>query len=150
MCICVGVVAFCHKRSLPPTIPPTPPVCLQDVVLPTLKEGITHLSCTFILGGCHGESSSATQPLWAAAGGGRSATDQGEKKGAALHEMFLSLLHLRILLDFSSLRMNAFIKVWAHFTVSIDLGLHFFSTLSSPTFALGLISLAVINTWSLI
>lgn len=42
----MGVVAFSHKRSLPPTIPP---VCLHDVVLPTLKEGITHLSCTFIL-----------------------------------------------------------------------------------------------------
>lgn len=122
----MGVGAFCHKRSLPPT----PPICLHDVVLPTLKEGITHLSCTFIPGGCHGESSGATQPLWAAAGGGRSATDQGEK-GAALPEMFLSLLHLRMMLDFSSLsiRMNALIKLWAHFTISVHLGLQFFSTL---------------------
>lgn len=120
------MVAFCHRRSLPPTIPP---VCLHDVALPTLKEGITHLSCTFISGGCHGESSGATQPLRAAAGGGRSTTHQGEKKGAALHEMFLSLLHLRILLDFfsPSIRMNALIKL--HFTVSTHLCLHFFSTL---------------------
>lgn len=118
MCVRVGVVAFCHKRSLPPTVPP---VCLHDVVVPTLKEAIAHLRCTFVPGGCDGESSGATRPLWAAAGGGRSATHQGEEKGAALQGMLLSLLHLRSSLDFSllSIRMNALIKGWAHFTVSI-------------------------------
>lgn len=87
---------------------------------PDFKRGLQSPELHFFPGGHHGESGGATRSLWVAAGGGLCITNQGEKKGAALHEMIVSLAHLTILLDFS-FQKNTLMKLWTHVIVFINL-----------------------------